>query len=162
MNAISKAVTGLAGLLGAAIALLASIQIEAGGTMKAAYLTLLVMAFSMPAAAFEADFTFAGVRPCAGGAQRITPSPEFRLTDVPAGTTALDFFLLDLTANFEHGGRRLDYAGEPTIAADTFKYIGPCPPLGATHTYQWTIRALDGSDAELGKTWVKGTFTGQR
>ncbi len=130
--------------------------------MRVVCLTLLLAAVATPTMAFEADFSFTGVRPCAGGAQRITPSPEFRLTNVPGGTAALDFFLLDLTANFEHGGRKLDYAGEPIIAADTFKYIGPCPPLHATHTYQWTIRALDDAGLELGKTTVKGTFTGHR
>jgi hypothetical protein len=132
--------------------------------MKLARITpvLLAMAFAAPAAGFEVDFDFADARPCAGGALRITPSPEFHLTDVPDGTVALDFFLLDLTASFEHGGRKLDYAGESTIPADTFKYIGPCPPLNATHTYQWTIRALDGADVELGATTATGMFTGQR
>jgi hypothetical protein len=132
--------------------------------MKVAHLTtlLLAMAVATPAAGFEADFSFADVRPCAGGALRITSSPEFQLTQVPAGTVSLDFFLLDLTASFEHGGRKLDYAGEPTIPAGAFKYIGPCPPLDATHTYEWTIRALDGAEVELGSTTATGTFTGQR
>jgi phosphatidylethanolamine-binding protein (PEBP) family uncharacterized protein len=130
--------------------------------MKVVHLISLTLGLATPAFGFEVDFAFADIRACAGGAQRITPSPEFALTDVPQGTAALDFFLLDLTANFEHGGRKLPYAGEPIIPADTFKYIGPCPPLGATHTYQWTIRALDGAGLELGKTTAKGTYTGQR
>lgn len=132
--------------------------------MNAAHITTLLLAITLatPAVSFEADFSFSDIRPCAGGALRITPSPEFRLADVPDGTQALDFFLLDLTASFEHGGRKLVYAGEPAVPAGAFKYIGPCPPLGATHTYQWTIRALDGAGVELGATTATGTFTGQR
>jgi len=120
---------------------------------------LIVMA--SPAAAFEVDFDFSNVRACAGGALRITPSPEFRLTNVPAGTTTLHFSLQDLTAELAHGERKLAYAGEAVIAADTFKYVGPCPIKG-THSYEWTIRALDAADGELGMTTAQGDFTASR
>lgn len=111
-----------------------------------------------PASAFEVAFDFSNVRPCAGGALRITPSPEFRLTDVPEGTATLDFFLRDVTIGFDHGGRELPYAGEPSIAADSFKYVGPCPVSG-THTYEWTLRALDAGGSELGTATARGDFT---
>jgi len=113
-------------------------------------------------AAFEATFDFSNARACAGGALRITPSPEFKLADVPEGTAALDFFLVDLTIGFDHGGRKIAYAGEPVIAADSFKYIGPCPDFGNTHTYEWTIRALDAADGELGTAKAQDDFTGSR
>jgi len=114
------------------------------------------------AAAFEASFDFSNVRACAGGALRITPSPEFRLSDVPAGTAALDFFLVDITIGFDHGGRQIAYSGEPVIAADSFKYVGPCPDLDNTHTYEWTIRALDAANSELGVAKAQADFTGSR
>jgi hypothetical protein len=114
-----------------------------------------------PAAAFEVDFDFSNVRPCAGGSLRITPSPEFRLSGVPSGTAVLDFRLHDLTADIQHGGKALDYQGEPTIVADTFKYVGPCPIRG-THTYEWTVRALNDAGGELGVTTAQEEFTATR
>jgi Phosphatidylethanolamine-binding protein. len=114
-----------------------------------------------PAAAFEVDFDFSNVRPCAGGSLRITPSPEFRLNGVPEGTALLDFRLHDLTADIQHGGKALDYQGEPAVAADSFKYVGPCPIRG-THTYEWTVRALDDAGGELGVTTAQGEFTATR
>ena len=116
------------------------------------------LAATASATAFEVEFDFSNVRPCAGGALRITPSPEFRLADVPDGTAALDFFLADITVDFDHGGRELPYAGGAVIAADSFKYVGPCPTSG-THTYEWTVRALDAAGAELGAAKAQGDFT---
>jgi hypothetical protein len=121
----------------------------------------VIAALAAPATAFEVNFDFSNVRACAGGALRITPSPEFRLTDVPAGTVTLDFALQDLTIGLAHGGRKLAYTGETSIAADSFKYVGPCPVKG-THSYEWTIRALDATDGELGVTTAQGDFTASR
>jgi hypothetical protein len=94
----------------------------------------VIAALAAPATAFEVNFDFSNVRACAGGALRITPSPEFRLTDVPAGTATLDFALQDLTIGLAHGGRKLAYTGEASIAADSFKYVGPCPVKARTAT----------------------------
>ena len=118
-------------------------------------------ALSAPAAAFEVDFDFSNVRPCAGGSLRITPSPEFRLSEVPEGTAELDFRLHDLTADIQHGGRALDYAGGDSVPADSFKYVGPCPIRG-THTYEWTITAFDAAGSELAVTTAQGEFTASR
>ena len=119
---------------------------------------MALVSLAMPVAGFEVEFDFSNVRPCAGGALRITPSPEFRLADVPAGTTALDFVLVDLTAEFDHGGRKLAYDGTASVPADSFKHVGPCPVSG-THTYEWTVRALDAADVELGTAKAQGEFS---
>jgi hypothetical protein len=125
------------------------------------YALAAISASAAPTVAFEVAFDFSNVRACAGGTLRITPSPEFRLTDVPAGTVTLDFTLRDLTIDLAHGGRKLAYEGQAAIPADSFKYVGPCPVKG-THTYEWTVRALDSADGELGTATAQGDFTASR
>lgn len=122
---------------------------------------IILAASAMPVTAFEVAFDFSNVRACAGGSLRITPSPEFRLSDVPEGTAELDFRLHDLTADLQHGGRALPYDGGATIAEDSFKYVGPCPIRG-THTYEWTVTAIDAAGNPLDVTTVQGDFTASR
>jgi len=126
-------------------------------------LIVTLLAMSLPVAhGFEISFDFSNVRPCAGGALRITASPEFALTNVPAETQELDFKLVDISANYAHGGSAVPYTGESTMPADSFKYVGPCPFTGQTHTYEWTVTALDATGAALGTATAQADFAASR
>lgn len=82
-------------------------------------------------------------------------SPPFRLSGVPAGTKTLTFRMVDRNApDFNHGGGEVAYSGQSAIPYGAFHYQGPCPPQGS-HTYSWTVKALDGS----GKVLATGNAT---
>ncbi|MHA6296835.1 YbhB/YbcL family Raf kinase inhibitor-like protein [Devosia sp. CAU 1758] len=119
---------------------------------------LALLAQLVPVLAFEAQFDFFNVPACSGGALRILASPQFRLSEVPEGTTELDFFLTDLTTDFAHRGRAIPYDGDPVVREDAFKYLGPCPFSG-THLYEWRITALDSAGTALGEARVQAEFT---
>jgi phosphatidylethanolamine-binding protein (PEBP) family uncharacterized protein len=78
-------------------------------------------------------------------------TPEFSLSSVPKGTTKLEFKMNDLdrvTSN--HGGGEIEYVGKKKIGCGSLEgfYKPPHPPSGS-HTYEWTIKALDKDGNEL-------------
>jgi phosphatidylethanolamine-binding protein (PEBP) family uncharacterized protein len=85
------------------------------------------------ALAFSASFAW-----CSG-------SPNFQLNDVPAGTVNLQFAMTDLDKpSFHHGGGTVGYRGQPEVPCGAFAsgFVGPSPPPGEVHTYEFTIKAL--------------------
>lgn len=72
-------------------------------------------------------------------------SPEIKLFNVPEGTTQLRVKMVDRDArSYPHGGGRIDYDGESSIAQGALKkWEGPCPPSG-THTYEFIVDARAG------------------
>ena len=93
---------------------------------------------------FTVDFTWEGTGACFD-----PKSPPFTLFNVPQGTAMLDFQMQDLDAPaYPHGGGMVPYRGESKIPRGTFTYKGPCPPSGQ-HSYQWTVKAVDGSGKTL-------------
>jgi phosphatidylethanolamine-binding protein (PEBP) family uncharacterized protein len=74
-----------------------------------------------------------------------TGSPNFQLDDVPKGTTTLQFAMKDLDKpGFHHGGGTVGYRGQTEVPCNAFGagFIGPAPPPGQVHTYEFTIKAL--------------------
>ena len=122
----------------------------------------LAVALILPAAAQAATlgvrFTWVGTAACSA------TSPAFTIADIPKATKYLDFRLHDLDApHFDHGGGEVAYSGSGDIPAGAFDgaYKGPCPPGGATHTYVWTVRALDASRKVLAQGKASGRFPPQ-
>lgn len=104
-------------------------------------LTLSLSASS--ALAFSASFSW-----CSG-------SPRFTLTDVPQGTAKLDFHMTDLNKpSFHHGGGTVDYHGQGEVPCGAFAkgFVGPSPPPGEVHTYEFTVKALGANGAPLATT----------
>jgi len=101
------------------------------------------------ALAFSASFAW-----CSG-------SPNFSLTDVPAGTVTLQFAMTDLDKpSFHHGGGTVGYRGQPEVPCGAFAsgFVGPAPPPGEVHTYEFTIKALGSSGAVLATTTARKKF----
>ena len=122
----------------------------------------LAAALILPAAANAATlgvrFTWAGTAACSA-----TP-PAFTIADIPKDTKVLAFRLTDLDApHYPHGGGEVAYSGSGDISAGAFDgaYTGPCPPSGATHTYVWTVRALDATRKVLAQGKATGRFPPQ-
>lgn len=119
---------------------------------KAAMLGLAALALALSASgafAFSASFNW-----CSG-------SPSFALSDVPAGTAALRFAMTDLNVpSFHHGGGKVAYTGQTAVPCGAFSsgFIGPSPPPGQLHTYQFTVQALSGSGAVLATTTVRRKY----
>jgi phosphatidylethanolamine-binding protein (PEBP) family uncharacterized protein len=117
-------------------------------------LAALALAVSTPhALAFSASFHW-----CAG-------SPGFEFKDVPADTAKLSFAMTDLNVpGFHHGGGTVAYAGATrsgiSVPCGAFatSFIGPSPPPGQIHTYQFTIKALDANGAVLATTTARRKF----
>jgi len=111
----------------------------------------LALLLSAPAAfAFSASFAW-----CAAG------SPNFQLTDVPEGTVNLQFAMMDLDRpGFHHGGGTVGYRGQPEVPCGAFAsgFIGPSPPPGEVHTYEFTIHALGTGGTLLATTKVQRKF----
>jgi phosphatidylethanolamine-binding protein (PEBP) family uncharacterized protein len=106
----------------------------------------LVLAGALPARAeLPVDFAFTAADKCS------TRSPEIRIGRPPAGTARLAVRLKDFDAPlFNHGGGTVPYDGGNVIPAGALKdnYFGPCPPEGS-HTYEFSVRALDAAGKEL-------------
>jgi len=119
---------------------------------KAAALGLAALALALSASsafAFSASFNW-----CGG-------SPSFALSDVPAETAALRFAMTDLNVpSFHHGGGKVAYAGQAAVPCGAFSsgFIGPSPPAGQVHTYQFTIQALSASGAVLDTTTAQRKY----
>lgn len=78
-------------------------------------------------------------------------SPEITISGTPAGTTNYYFHLQDLNApGWNHGGGTVPAASDGVIKAGSIGggYNGPCPPDG-THTYVFTVKAMDASGSVL-------------
>ena len=98
---------------------------------------------------FQLMASWDGIRKCAG-APVSSPSPAFTLANVPKGTAALEFHVVDLDApHFNHGGGKVAYGGGDKVAAGAFQFIGPCPPAGSTHRYEWTVTAFNARGVRL-------------
>jgi phosphatidylethanolamine-binding protein (PEBP) family uncharacterized protein len=88
-------------------------------------------------------------------------SPNFALTDVPQGTVTLQFAMTDLNKpSFHHGGGTVGYRGQPEVPCGAFAtgFIGPAPPPGEVHTYEFTIKALGPDGALLATTTARRRF----
>lgn len=84
-------------------------------------------------------------------------SPPIALKGVPEGTVKLDIRMQDLNAmSYNHGGGKVDYSGQSALAYGAFRYRGPCPPV--THTYKFTVKALDAKGKMLAKAEAKRKF----
>jgi len=101
------------------------------------------------AAAFSASFSW-----CAG-------SPRFALAGVPTGTTSVQFAMMDLNKpSFHHGGGTVGYRGQSEVPCGAFasSFIGPSPPPGEVHTYEFTVKALGAGGAVLATTTARRKF----
>jgi phosphatidylethanolamine-binding protein len=116
-------------------------------TSLTAALALLLNASG--AFAFSASFTW-----CSG-------SPRFALTDVPQGTAKVQFAMTDLNKpSFHHGGGTVDYRGQAEVQCGAFAkgFVGPSPPPGEVHTYEFTVKALGANGAPLATATVRRKF----
>ncbi len=88
-------------------------------------------------------------------------SPNFALSDVPQGTVKLQFAMTDLDKpSFHHGGGTVGYRGQPQVPCGAFAtgFVGPAPPPGEVHTYEFTIHALGPDGAVLATTTARRKF----
>jgi hypothetical protein len=102
------------------------------------------------AMAFSAAFTW-----CPEG------SPNFQLSDMPPGTVNVQFVMTDLDRpGFHHGGGTVGYRGQPVVPCGAFSsgFIGPSPPQGEVHTYEFSIKALGINGVVLATTAVRRKF----
>ncbi len=92
------------------------------------------------------DFSWQGVPACSG------KPPAFKISNVPAGTKTLKFWMTDLNVpSYMHGGGTVEYKGTGEIPAGAFSYMGPCPPTGS-HDYRFEVTALNATgDTVLGR-----------
>ncbi len=120
-------------------------------------LSLLAVLQPLPALAADdlsVDFSWQGTARCSD------VSPEIRVANVPAGTTAFKVSLTDLDkTSWNHGGGTVPADPSGVIPSGALKagYNGPCPPSGS-HTYRFTVRALDAEGRELAKGSAKKSF----
>ena len=115
------------------------------------FILAAVLALSLPGSAQAMSASF---RWCSG-------SPEFQLSEVPAGTAKLDLRMTDLMVpSFRHGGGVVAYSGQRTIPCGALNgsFVGPSPPKPQVHTYRWTIKALDASGKVLAETTAERKF----
>ncbi|MDE4132336.1 hypothetical protein PXK00_04395 [Phaeobacter sp. QD34_3] len=116
--------------------------------MKAVVLAALIAVCGSVASAgdFSVSFSSWGKIPlCTTGNPNKVGNPEFKLKNLPAGTTTVQFRLTDLDVpGYNHGGsKRLKITADGRVPAGTFTYKSPCPP-GGSHTYEWTATARNG------------------
>ena len=88
-------------------------------------------------------------------------SPAFSLRGVPKGTAKINLTMMDLDVpSFQHGGGDVAYSGQNSIpcgALSKATYSGPNPPSGS-HTYRWTIKALNAGGGVLAQTTAQRRF----
>jgi hypothetical protein len=122
----------------------------AGALVRAALgLGVVPMAGASHAYAFSASFAW-----CSG-------SPNFQLRDVPAGTVTLQFAMTDLDKpSFHHGGGTVGYRGQSEVPCGAFAsgFVGPAPPPGEVHSYEFVIKALAQNGTVLATTTARKTF----
>lgn len=88
-------------------------------------------------------------------------SPNFQLADVPSGTVKLQFAMTDLDKpSFHHGGGTVGYRGQPDVPCGAFAsgFVGPAPPPGEIHTYEFVIKALAPDGHVLATTTARRKF----
>jgi phosphatidylethanolamine-binding protein (PEBP) family uncharacterized protein len=123
------------------------------GFVVLGFVVLGLAATSAPAFAFSVSFVW-----CQGAPDG---SPNFVLSDVPQGTVNLRFAMTDLDKpGFHHGGGTVGYRGQPEVPCDAFAsgFVGPSPPPGEVHTYQFIIEALGPGGAVLSTTTARRKF----
>lgn len=121
-------------------------------TFLTAGIVVVSTAATQNAIAMGASFSWRGTSACS------STSPAFKLSDVPSGTKTLSFSMVDKDKpTFNHGGGTVAYTG-PSVARGAFNYTGPCPPPGETHTYAWTVEAIDGSGKVLATARAQAAF----
>ena len=104
----------------------------------------LILAATGAQAEFEIGFAWGDIPGCYTGRPGRVGSPAFVLKDVPAGTTQIDFKLVDLDApGYNHGGGKVKVGQSGRLPFGLFKYRSPCPP-GVVHTYEWRATARAG------------------
>lgn len=112
-------------------------------------LAIVQLAGAALAYAFSANFDW-----CSG-------SPNFALRDVPEGTVTLQFAMTDLDKpSFHHGGGTVGYRGQSEVPCGAFAtgFVGPAPPPGETHTYEFIIKALAQDGTVLATTTARKRF----
>lgn len=119
---------------------------------------VLLAALGSPAFAdFKLSFGWGDIPMCTSGRPNRVGNPAFTLTNVPDGTTVIEFKMVDLDVpRFNHGGGKVKVkqGGSYQIPSGAFKYKSPCPPDGS-HVYEWTATAKAGRK-------VLATATSQR
>ncbi|SLN37865.1 hypothetical protein TRL7639_01876 [Falsiruegeria litorea R37] len=111
--------------------------------MTKVLLLAVAAGFMATSAAAEFKFTFdwSGLKLCTTGKPNTVANPRFKISGLPAGTTAVQFKLKDLDVpGYNHGGGWVKITQDGTVSANSFKYKSPCPPSGK-HTYEWTATA---------------------
>jgi len=128
---------------------------------KILYISLLPFALGVPSASaadFSIGFDWGNIKKCTSGNPNTVVNPKFTLRGVPAGTASIRFHMVDLAVpRYPHGGGKVAYKGESTVAPGAFKYRSPCPPNGR-HTYQWTATALDAKGKKLGEAKARKAY----
>jgi hypothetical protein len=121
-------------------------------------LTTSMLAPVSAANAFDISFEWGNIPLCTSGRPNTVANPTFNLRNVPAGTTQIQFKLVDKDVpDFNHGGALVPYAGGNTVPNGAFRYKSPCPPNGK-HTYEWTARAADSNGKILGNASAKRQY----
>ena len=118
-----------------------------------ALVALALAAGANPARAFSVSFAW-----CQGSPDG---SPNFVLNDVPHGTVNLRFAMTDLDKpGFHHGGGTVGYRGQTEVPCGAFAtgFVGPSPPPGEVHTYEFTIKALGPGGAMLATATSRRKF----
>ena len=111
---------------------------------------------SSDAFAMSVKFSWKGYRACS------TRSPAFNVSEVPRGTVHLAFKMVDKDVpTYPHGGGLVAFTGSSEISAGAFSYKGPCPPNGQHHMYEWTVKALDGTEKVIASTTIAEKFPPQ-
>src|SRR6266478_3319662 len=96
-------------------------------------------------AQLQIDFPWAQTERCT------SESPEIHVSNVPNGTVRFEVVLQDLDVpTYHHGGGTVVTNPKADISAGALNdYNGPCPPSGS-HTYRFTVNALDASGNKIG------------
>ncbi len=121
--------------------------------LMAATLLLIGLPVQAQASDLEVQFQFEPRHRCS------KLSPEITVGNVPEGTKSFKVKLIDFQArSYNHGGGTVDNDGSGKIAEGALdSYKGPCPPSGK-HTYQFTVKALDGEGDTLASGTAKQKF----
>lgn len=104
---------------------------------------------------FGISFRWDGIDRCSS-----TP-PVIALQNVPDGTDRFRVKLVDLDfTGYNHGGGIAPNSGTGHIREADYErsnYRGPCPP-GVTHTYEFTVEALNATGQVLAKGAARADF----
>lgn len=114
-------------------------------------LSFALLSLCLSAGAASAEFSlrfdsWGDIPFCNNGNPKSVNSPEFILTDIPAGTTTVQFYFRNLNVPAANRGasKRLAVPADGRFPAGTFKYRGPCPVSGK-NTYEWKATARAGN-----------------